>query len=265
MGACGWDRAGAHGPMRVRVHWNKEGEEQKTGDDVLRELQQQGQQPSTGTSVRSALLGVYNPHASTGMRLRDNDKYQTNLTRTLFPSPAAGSGNKLFLLVHVLVHVTSLVLSAAFLGTVGEKASDNQIRARTPVATAIPSLSPLRVWWRRRRLLCGPPQPALPAGRGRGHPGPEPLEHAPVRLAPHRARVHALVLRGVAGLPHLVLLGDGGHPGRRSRCARLRCVTCHARAYAPLPTPLLLPRSPSQASSSASFRRGASPSCSRAS
>jgi hypothetical protein len=70
-----------------------------------------------------------NSAAATGMRLRDpNDRY-SNLTTRLFPSPAAGRGNKLFLLLHVLVHVTSLVLSAAFVGIVGDHSQNNQIHA----------------------------------------------------------------------------------------------------------------------------------------
>ncbi len=73
------------------------------------------------------------PVAQTGMQLRDkNDGSGEKDTyvggkMTLFPSPAAGTGNRRFLLCHVLVHVTSLILAVAFIAETGEHSMSNQI------------------------------------------------------------------------------------------------------------------------------------------
>ena len=65
---------------------------------------------------------------STGLMPQEGDRlFSTAAKKTLYPSPAAGGGRRLFLLLHVIVHVLSLVLLIAMLGEVGKKLDDSNI------------------------------------------------------------------------------------------------------------------------------------------
>lgn len=47
----------------------------------------------------------------------------------LYPSPVSGRGSRLFTLCHVLVHVTSVILSIAFVAQATDAMADNGIEA----------------------------------------------------------------------------------------------------------------------------------------
>ena len=67
-----------------------------------------------------------NPANPTAMQTKDGDKYFRGKSM-LYPSPASGRGDRIFLLTHVCVHILAVVLTIAFLGEVADHAQSNSI------------------------------------------------------------------------------------------------------------------------------------------
>jgi len=127
--------------------------------------------------------------AATGMQLRKNkdgelDSYGSSGVMTLYPSPAAGRGSRRFLLCHVIVHVTSLILSIAFIAQTGEHSQSNQIEG--DYAASILSMLFLLVRIAHAphlRPICAPFAPPHHLGTRRTH---RSAGHAPCVTGGHR-------------------------------------------------------------------------------
>lgn len=87
-------------------------------------------QSATFVPVRESML------AATGFRPQPGDSlFNVQSSKVLFPSPASGRGSRLFLLVHVLVHVTSLITSIVLLAQAGSKLNDDGVQATQAALT----------------------------------------------------------------------------------------------------------------------------------
>ena len=71
--------------------------------------------------------------SNTGLLPKEGDTFLQG-RRMLYPSPVAGRGSRLFVLFHVLVHITSAILSISFVAEASDHLSNNKIEADSACA-----------------------------------------------------------------------------------------------------------------------------------